>query len=44
MEKGMEKGRMETLKSLVVSKLLSLKDAAATAGMSEEKFKKLAEL
>ena len=44
MEKGMEKGRMETLKSLVVSKLLSLKDAAAAAGMSEEKFKKLAEL
>ena len=43
-KEGMEKGRMEALKSLVVSKLLSLKDAAAAAGMSEEKFKKLAEL
>ena len=56
MEKGMEKGRMEgrkegrmegrmeALKSLVVSKLLSLKDAAAAAGMSEEAFKKVADL
>ena len=56
MEKGMEKGRMEgrkegrmegrmeALKSLVVSKLLSLKDAAAAAGMSEETFKKVADL
>ena len=52
MEKGMEKGRMEgrkegrmeALKSLVVSKLLSLKDAAAAAGMSEEKFKEIADL
>ena len=44
MEKGMEKGRLETLKSLVVAKLLSLKDAADVAGMSEEKFKKIAEL
>ena len=44
MEKGIEKGRLETLKSLVVAKLLSLKDAADVAGMSEEKFKKIAEL
>ena len=43
-ERGMEKGRMEALKSLVVSKLLSLKDAAAAAGMSEEAFKKVADL
>ena len=35
---------MEALKSLVVSKLLSLKDAAAAAGMSEEKFKEIADL
>ena len=35
---------MEALKSLVVSKLLSLKDAAAAAGMSEEAFKKVADL
>ena len=37
---------MEALKSLVVSKLLSLKDAAAVVGMSEhhlkERFQKLA--
>ena len=51
-ERGMEKGRMEgrkegrmeALKSLVVSKFLSLKDAAAAAGMSEEAFKKVADL
>ena len=43
-KEGMEKGRMETLKSLVMSKLLSLKDAAAAAGMSEEAFKKVADL
>ena len=43
-ERGMEKGRMEALKSLVVSKLLSLKDATAAAGMSEEAFKKVADL
>ena len=43
-KEGMEKGRMETLKSLVMSKLLSLKDAAAAAGMSEETFKKVADL
>ncbi|WP_416195399.1 hypothetical protein [Selenomonas sp.] len=52
MEKGREEGRkegrmegrMEALKSLVASKLLSLKDAAAAAGMSEEKFKEFADL
>ena len=43
-EEGRKEGRMEALKSLVVSKLLSLKDAAAAAGMSEEAFKKVAEL
>ena len=41
---GRSEGRMEALKSLVVSKLLSLKDAAAAAGMSEEAFKKVADL
>ena len=41
---GRKEGRMEALKSLVVSKLLSLKDAAAAAGMSEEAFKKVADL
>ena len=41
---GRKEGRMEALKSLVASKLLSLKDAAAAAGMSEEKFKEIADL
>ena len=40
-ECGMEKGRLETLKSLVGAKLLSLEDAAGTAGMSEKNSRKL---
>lgn len=40
-ECGMEKGRLETLKSLVGAKLLSLEDAAGTAGMSKKKFKEI---
>lgn len=43
-KEGRMEGRMEALKLLVVSKLLSLKDAAAAAGMSEETFKKVADL
>lgn len=39
-ECGMEKGRLETLKSLVGANLLSLEDAAGTAGMSEKNSRK----
>ena len=45
-EEGREEGRLEALKSLVAANLLSLKDAAAAVGMSEdhlkERFQKLA--
>lgn len=45
-ERGREEGRLEALKSLVAANLLSLKDAAAAVGMSEdhlkERFQKLA--
>ena len=46
MEKGMEKGRQEgrwtTLAELVREGVLTLKEAAKKAGMSEENFRKLA--
>ncbi len=48
MEKGMEKGRKEgrwtTLAELVREGVLTLKEAAKKAGMSEEHFRKLAVL
>ena len=48
MEKGMEKGRKEgrwtTLAELVREGVLTLKEAAKKAGMSEEHFRKLAAL
>lgn len=44
MEKGMEKGRWTTLAELVHKGILSIKDAAQMAGMSEGKFRKLAAL
>ena len=44
MEKGMEKGRWTTLAELVREGVLTLKEAAKKAGMSEEHFRKLAAL
>ena len=48
MEKGMEKGRQEgrwtTLAELVREGVLTLREAAKKAGMSEENFRKLAAL
>ena len=44
MEKGMEKGRWITLAELVGEGVLTLKEAAKKAGMSEEKFRKIAAL
>jgi len=44
MEKGMEKGRWTTLAELVHKGILTIKDAAQMAGMSEGKFRKLAAL
>ena len=41
MEKGLEKGRVETLVSLVTDRLLSVKEAAARSNMSVEAFQKL---
>ena len=43
-EEGMEKGRWTTLAELVHDGILSIKDAAKKAGMTEEKFRKLAAL
>ena len=44
MEKGMEKGRWTTLAELVHKGILTIKDAAKMAGMTEDKFRKLAAL
>ena len=48
MEKGMKKGRQEgrwtTFAELVREGVLTLKEAAKKAGMSEESFRKLAAL
>jgi len=43
-EEGMEKGRWTTLAELVHKGILTLKDAAKMAGMTEDKFRKLAAL
>ncbi len=43
-EKGREEGRWTTLVELVQEGILTLKDAAKRAGMSEDKFRKLAAL
>ena len=43
-EEGMEKGRWTTLAELVHDGILSIKDAAKKAGMTEDKFRKLAAL
>ena len=43
-EEGMEKGRWTTLAELVHKGILTIKDAAQMAGMSEGKFRKLAAL
>lgn len=42
-EKGIEKGRLETLVGLVRDGLLSVKDAAQRLGVSEKQFRKLLE-
>lgn len=44
MEKGMEKGRWSMLMELVRDGVLTLKDAANRAGMTEESFRKMAAL
>ena len=44
MEKGREEGRWSTLAELVREGVLTLKEAAKKAGMSEENFRKLATL
>ena len=41
MEIGMEKGRLETLVSLVKDRFLTVKEAAARCNMSVEAFQKL---
>ena len=43
-EEGREEGRWTTLVELVQEGILTLKDAAKRAGMSEDKFRKLAAL
>lgn len=43
-EEGMEKGHWTTLAELVHKGILTIKDAAQMAGMSEGKFRKLAAL
>ena len=43
-EEGMEKGRWATLAEFVHDGILTIKDAAKMAGMTEDKFRKLAAL